>query len=49
MDAPVSREMLVAAEAVALGRAATPTGAAARFAEADAALGRRQGGFRQAS
>ena len=38
----------MAAEAVALGRAGDLDAAAARFAEADEALGRRQGGFRQA-
>lgn len=48
IDTPVSRELLLAAEAVALGRAGDRGGAAARFAEADAALGRRQGGFRRA-
>jgi ATP/maltotriose-dependent transcriptional regulator MalT len=48
VDTPVSRELLVVAEAVARGRGGDTEGAAARFAEADAALGRRQGGFRQA-
>jgi len=48
VDAPVSRELLMAADAVALGQAGQREAAAARFADADAALGRRQGGFRRA-
>jgi DNA-binding CsgD family transcriptional regulator len=48
VDAPVSRELRVAAEAVALGRAGDPAAAADRFAEADEAFGHRQGGFRRA-
>lgn len=47
VDTPVSREMLMAAEAVALGQAGDRGAAAARFTEADAALARHQGGFRQ--
>jgi DNA-binding CsgD family transcriptional regulator len=48
VDAPVSRELLVAADAVALGRSGDAAGAAVRFARADRALAQRQGGFRQA-
>ena len=48
VDAPVSRELLVAAEAVGLGRAGDATAAEIRFAEADAGLRLRQGGFRRA-
>jgi DNA-binding CsgD family transcriptional regulator len=48
VDTPVSRELLMAAEAVAVGRAGDASGATTRFARADEALGRRQGGFRQA-
>jgi ATP/maltotriose-dependent transcriptional regulator MalT len=47
-DTPVSRELLTAADAVALGQAGDSKGAADRFARADAALARQEGGFRQA-
>lgn len=47
VDAPVSRQMLVAAEAVAIGRAGDGAVAAARFADADGQLARQQGGFRR--
>jgi DNA-binding CsgD family transcriptional regulator/tetratricopeptide (TPR) repeat protein len=45
-DTPVSRRMLLAADAVALGRAGDPTGARARMAEAEDGLLRHGGGFR---
>ncbi len=47
-DTPVSRWMAAAAGAVALGRAGDAGAAAARFADADAALARQHGGFRRA-
>jgi DNA-binding CsgD family transcriptional regulator/tetratricopeptide (TPR) repeat protein len=47
-DTPVSREMLDAADAVALGRDGDRAGAADRWAIADAALAEHGGGFRRA-
>jgi DNA-binding CsgD family transcriptional regulator len=47
-DAPVSREMLMAAEAVAVGRAGPGQNAVELWSTVDHALGRHQGGFRRA-
>ncbi len=46
-DTPVSRAMLVAAEAVAMGRAGAATEASRLFDRADDALARFRGGFRR--
>jgi DNA-binding CsgD family transcriptional regulator len=46
-DTPVSRHMLLAADAVAVGAAGAPADATARYAEADERLHPAGGGFRQ--
>jgi len=48
VDTPVSRELNLAAEAIAAGRAGAPEAAVTTFATADAALAQHQGGFRRA-